>query len=114
VHSLATLPEARHRGHCRALLREAGLQLAAAGVPRLVIMYQAAVPGGDGAAEREDRRLVGALEAGFRRKLGFEELSIPLLAELKACFSEYHRDLTRGMAYLSKSLITSHGQGRAQ
>ena len=39
VQALATLSEARRRGHCRGLLREAERMMRGAGVPRLVIMY---------------------------------------------------------------------------
>jgi|LauGreSBDMM110SN_4_FD.fasta_scaffold164567_1 hypothetical protein len=41
----------------------------------------------------------------LRRKLGWETLDVSHLAEIKGQgFSEYHRDLTRGLAFLTKQI----------
>ena len=44
------------------------------------------------------------MERALQRRLGLSELPLPLLADFKAVWSEYHRDLTRGMAFLTRTL----------
>ena len=106
MQALATLPEARRRGHCRDLLREAERMMRGAGVPRLVIMYSdsSAAKGGEG--EEGDRTAkAAAVERGFKQRMGWRELELEVLAGFKGCgLSEYHRDLTRGRAFLTKLL----------
>jgi len=106
IQALATSRQAQRRGHCRALLGELERVLAAAGVPRLVIMYpDPQAPASVNRVDKEeDRREVMKVESGFRRRLGFEELDLQSLAAYKAVFPDYHRDITRGMAFLVKKI----------
>ena len=60
--------------------------------------------GGEG-KEGDRAAKAAAVERGFKQRMGWRELELEVLAGFKGCgLSEYHRDLTRGRAFLTKLL----------
>ncbi|GAX81633.1 hypothetical protein CEUSTIGMA_g9061.t1 [Chlamydomonas eustigma] len=100
IQAMATTPEFRRRGLGRRLVVETSKIMKTAAVPRMVIMYTPTPNFEQGEAASRQREQ----ERGFSRALGVSELSLAMLADFKAVFSEYHRDFTRDLIFLDVPL----------
>lgn len=93
VQSLVTAAGERRRGRAGELMRALTAALARAGVPRVVAIFPESTDEARGARERL-----------FRRRLGFKELPIEELVELRRELPDYHKSLVGGATLLVRAL----------